>query len=84
MVLTNHATFRGRQRRISSAAVQAALRWGSRSPVANGRFRYFLGRREVAEAIRQGAKVGAFLGVVVIATWDLVVVTDYKAAPWEV
>ena len=83
MKMTDHVKKRARQRGITVEAIRAALLWGFRTAVGGGKFCYFLGRREIACALRQGVNVGKFLGVVVIATTNPVVITTYRVPPWE-
>lgn len=76
--LSDHAHRRMTGRRISTAAVQAALDHGRRSHV-RGSLIFALGRREVTAAARRGLDLAEHAGVHVVCSPDgATVLTTYR------
>ncbi|MCB9795190.1 MAG: hypothetical protein H6741_21005 [Alphaproteobacteria bacterium] len=75
--LTKHAWKRLCGRGVSRASITAALRWGRRT-WSHGELHYFLGKRAVKAARRQGVRVDAHEGTTVILSLDDQIVTVYR------
>lgn len=76
-LLTVHATLRSHGRRIPMDAIEAAFDFG-RLVHVRGAEVYAIGRREVAEAERDGVDLSAYEGVHVICSVDGRVLTVYR------
>ncbi len=63
---TPHAERRSRQRRIPPAVVETVLQWGREIRQPDGRYAYFVGRRDLKRAARSGVDVHEALSVAVI------------------
>ena len=77
MNLSQHARNRMNQRRISRAAVLAALQHGRRIHT-RGAVVYAIGRKEVAACRRRGIDIRAHLHVQVVCTPSGLVLTVYR------
>ena len=74
---TTHALKRADARRITPAAIHAALRWGRRL-WSHGDLIYRLDRRSIKRAAVAGCDVYAHEGVTVVVTLDGVVRTVWR------
>ena len=63
---TPHAERRSRQRRIPPAIVETVLQWGREIRQPDGRCAYFVGRRDLKRAARNGVDLHDALSVAVI------------------
>ncbi len=77
-ILSRHARNRMDKRRISRAAVDAALRYG-RKTYARGAVFYAIGRKEVEACRRHGIDIRAHRHVQVVCSPDGVVLTVYRS-----
>ena len=74
---TTHGRRRLHSRGISQVAVDAALAWG-RLEHSHGAERYRVNRRSVAEARDHGVDISRHLGVTVVISRELELITAYK------